>query len=275
MMISQIRQRLTKLALLTIFLTSLVACSSAEMRFIEKAQSEASRGHFRIALSLLDKAIARKPELKEALLASREAARISYYEIKDYSRAVDYYKHIVLYSPDSAERLFAQKQIATVYFDHVADYEKAITELHKLVNMSLEPEEKHKYKMNLARAYYYLNNFDQAEHEVDEFLRDAKMEEDIFEMLMLKGNINLAKKELESASKVYLRIIKDYPERSQAENVGLTLALCYEEMRDYGKAIQTLAKLKEYHPVPEYIDLRIKRLEVRKKNQPGARGFRK
>lgn len=64
----------------------------------------------------------------------------------------------------------------------------------------------------------------------------------------------------------------EFPERSAKENIGLTLSVCYEELKDFKSAIDLLEKIKSQHPMPEYIDIRIKRLQDRLKNQPGARG---
>ena len=128
------------------------------------------------------------------------------------------------------------------------------------------------YKMSLARAYYYQNDFAQAENEADEFLRRDIPIEQKFEMKILKGNISLAKKDLPKAVEIFKAVLKEYPEQSRRDNVALTLSVCYEEMKDYVSAIEVLEGLKAHHPMPEYIDLRIKRLQERLKNLPGARG---
>jgi tetratricopeptide (TPR) repeat protein len=132
--------------------------------------------------------------------------------------------------------------------------------------------EKTDYKIKLARAYYYQNNFIQAENEVDEFLSKNISKDLQFDMYLLKGNINLAQKNLSKAADIFKKMISDFPERSAKENIGLTLSVCYEEMKDYKSAIETLEKIRNLHLMPEYIDIRINRLNDRLKNQPGARG---
>jgi tetratricopeptide (TPR) repeat protein len=265
------RELLTKLFILFF----LAGCDSAGERDFKKASEEIQSGHFRIASSLLEKVMARDPENKLAIEAAREGARISFYEIKDFKKTADFYRHIVLYSKDSAERLKAQKQIADIYFGQMTDYKQAVIELNKAISMLSEPDDVAKYKVNLARAYYYQNNFFQAESEVDEFLRGKTSNENRFEMLVLKGNIFIAKKEIPKAAEVFKELIKNFPEKSAKESVYLTLAVAYEEMKDYKSSIETLQELKAHHPMPEYIDIRINRLKERIKIQPGARGIRK
>lgn len=261
--------------LLICLFVGLAGCESSLDREFEKATSLASQGNFEEALGVLDRILLREPQSGAALKAAREAARLTYFETKDFKRSARYYQSVVLTAPDPEERMRAQKQVAAVYFDHLNDYEMAIVEINKLLPLIRDPSERMKYKMNLARAYYYQNNFFQAEMEVDEFLRISKNEEAIFQMTLLKANIALARKDLGRAAEILKDILKKFPQKARKENVGLSLAVAYEEMRDYKSSIETLQALKEQHPMPDYIELRIKRLQERLKNQPGARGFRK
>jgi tetratricopeptide (TPR) repeat protein len=267
--------RLTKDFLILILLLNLIACSSPEERAWEKATDQIEDGHFRIALTHLDQVIQRDGQPQWVMKALKEAARVSFFELKDYKRAAEYHRKIVVLSDDPLERTNSQRQLANIYFDHLADYSEAIVELNKLISLLNEPGERSKYKISLARAYYYQNAFEQSLNEVEEFLKLNQTEQERFDMLMLKGNIFLAKKDLTKAATVFQQILKEFPKRSKSENVGLTLAVCYEEMKNYKDAIQILKEMRDFHPIPEYLDLRIKRLEDRQRNLPGARGFRK
>lgn len=252
----------------------LLACSSPEEQEYKKAEAAADDGHFRVALTHYANVIESTND-KLALKAARRAAKIAHFEVKDFRRSAEFYRKIVLKSADALERLAAQKMLADIYFDHLADYKKAVIEINRFLSLSTDSQERTKYKISLARAYYYQNLFDQALNEVEEFLKIEPNEINKFDMLMLKGNILMAQKELGRAADVFKAVLQKYPDKSKHENVALTLAICYEEMKDFKSAINTLSGLKENHPVPEYIDIRIKRLEERRKNQPGARGFRK
>jgi tetratricopeptide (TPR) repeat protein len=250
-------------------------CSSREERQMKLAQDEASKGNFRIALTHLDKIILRTENDTASIDALRDAARISFFEVKDFNRAIEYNRKIVLLAKDPEERKQAQKQIAEIYFTQLNDYSKSIVEINKLLVMLNDPVEKSKYQLSVARAYYYQNNFALAENEADEFLRNTKDEKQRFDLIMLKGNIALAQKNLLKAIEVFKGILKEFPKLAQKDNVALTLAVCYEETKDYKNAITTLELLKASHPVPEYIDIRIRRLRDRMKNAPGAKGMRK
>lgn len=254
--------------------TFLLACSNPEEQEYKRGEEATKEGHFRVALTHYANVIESTND-GLALEAARKAAKIAHFEVKDFKRSAEFYRKVVLKSADALERLAAQKMLADIYFDHLADYKQSIIEINRFLSLSTDSQERTKYKISLARSYYYQNLFDQALNEVEEFLKIEPNEINKFDMLMLKGNILLAQKELSRASEVFKTVLQKYPEKSKQENVALTLAVCYEEMKDFKSAIDTLSGLKESHPVPEYIDIRIKRLEERRKNQPGARGFRK
>lgn len=251
------------------------ACSSQESADFKQAQKEITQGHFRIAMSHLDRVVKRNPPSKYAMEAAREAARISFFEIKDFGKAVYYYHFIVLNSLSEQERLEAQKQISSIYFNNLQNYQQSILEYSKLLQMPHTDQEATQYKINIARSYYYLNSFFQAESEIDALLK-LKADDNIrFSALMLKGNILVAKKDFVSAVDVFKGLIEKYPEKANQENVALTLAVCYEESFDFKSAVAVLEQQRATYRPAEYIELRIKRLQERMKNAPGAKGFRK
>ncbi len=257
------------------FFTLLSACSSQEQNEYKLAKKSMNQGHNRIALGYLDRVIKRNQTPEIVIDSAREAARLALYEIKDFQKAIYYYHFLVLHSKEEEERVFAQKQIASIYFDNLQDYQKAIAEFSKLQQLPLPDLEKAQYKMSLARAHFYLNNFDQAESEINSLLK-LKTDENVeFSALALKANIRVAKKNYKDAIQIFTDLIKRYPEKSFQENIALNLALCYEEELDFKGAIDVLNTLKNRYKPAEYIELRIKRVETRSKNAPGAKGFRK
>jgi tetratricopeptide (TPR) repeat protein len=263
-----------KIALI-VLLVAITACSSQEEADYQLAQKAISQEHYRIALDHLDRVIKRNSTSKLPLEAARDAARISYFEIKDFQKAVEYHHYIVLHSGDDKERVESQKQIAAIYFNNLQNYPRAIIEYSKLQQMPHTDLEAAQYKMNVARAQYYQNNFFQAESEIDSLLKLKSDDTTRFNALMLKGNILVARKDFKDAAEIFKGLIRDFPEKSIQENVALTLAVCYEENFDFKSALEVLESHRGKYQPAEYIELRIKRLQERMKNAPGAKGFRK
>jgi lipopolysaccharide biosynthesis regulator YciM len=226
-------------------------------------------------LSSYDRVIKRAPDSEYALKAARDGARISTLEVKEYKRAADYYQFLVLHSKDPKERTASQKTLASIYFDQLQNYDRAIIEFNKLINDSEPDSEVAQFKLDIARANYYQNNFFQAQSEIDEVLKLHVGDNEKFAALVLKSNIQIAQKEFPKAIEILKKVVANYPQKALQENVPQTLAVCYEESGNFAEAIKSLELARDKHPNPEYIDLRIKRLQARQKNQPGAKGLRK
>lgn len=253
----------------------MVSCSSREERELRNAKKQASEGHYQVALVILDHVIKRNEHERYTLEAAKEAARISFFETKDYKKSIDFFHTVILYSKDVNERLESQKQIASILFNNLQDYTQAISEYSKLIFMAKNQEELVNYRTNIARAQYYLNNFYQAESEIDAILKMQISKDVEFNLLVIRANIYVAKKEFLRAIELLKNLISEYPDRADQENLGMILISCYEEGSNFKEAIKVLENFKGKYNPPEYIELRIKRLQERIKNAPGAKGFRK
>lgn len=253
----------------------LIACTSPEARDLERAREEVRKGHYRTSITYFERVLKRTPASAEALDAAREGARVSVFDLKDFQKATSFYRHLILYSESAPERESAQKEIANIAFENLNDYQSASLEFSKLLSLNLPFAERARYQLALARSYFYLGEFEQSESETDDLLKERLPDDVRFSVLGLKGNILVSKKEFSEAAQIYQQILKDFPERSQQENVAIQLALCHEENQDFRAAIQVLETTKTNSENQDYIELRIKRLQERLRNQPGARGFRK
>ncbi len=253
----------------------LTSCSSPSEKLYLRAQDLQREGEFGQAVDVYEKIIARAPNSSLALRSAREGARVSLIQLKNFEKASRFYQLLVLDSPDAEERLAAQKQIATIYTENSVNPAKATKELSKLLSMLKTSDERIRYQQLLARAYFHQNNFTQSLLEIEALQRENLSASDRFSVLVLRGNVELAQKNLAQAAATFQSALSLDPERAVKENVAITLAVAFEEMKDFDSAIRILTDMKKYHPQPEYIEIRIRRLLERKKAQPGARGMRK
>ncbi len=234
-------------------------------------------GEYPKALEILRDVRDRNLDNSKSLEVSRLGGRVAQIDAKNYSLAIDFYRHLVLRSENPKERVNAQRLIAQLYFENLQDYTQAVFEYEKLLKLSLPPNESFRYRLNLAKAHFQLNSLEQANHEIEALLAMKKLEPDeIFDAKMLKANIEVASKNLHAAAESWSQVLTEFPERSKRENVALNLVVCYEEQKEFGKAIEVLEKMKaENYPNPEFLDIRIARLKERKTNMPGAQGLRR
>lgn len=240
-----------------------------------RAQRAIANRDFPTALRILETMITEKPDGDRALFAARQGARIAHLEAKNYPLAVFFYKHVILKSPDPEERKSAQRFVAQIYFENLLDYDQAVEEYEKLLKLGHRPEEAFRFRLNLAKAHLQLNNVEQAQHELDTLLSQKVGPDDVFEAKVLKARVLVSNRQLSEAALLWEDILKEFPERSQKENAALNLVVCYEELKEFGKAIEVLERMKPNYPNPDFLNLRIERLKERKENQPGAQGWKR
>ena len=240
-----------------------------------RAQHAISTKNYTRAIDILQKEVIDNPDSQAGLSAARIGAKTAHFDAKNYPSAVSFYREIVLQSPDPDERKKAEEAVAQIQFDNLLDYDQAVIEYEKLLNLECSPDEKFRFRLNLAKSYFHLNNLDQALHELDVILAENPGPEDLFETEILKSNVLVSAKKLNDAAASFEKILKDFPDRSKKDNVGLNLVVVYEELKDFGRAIDVLERMRPGYPNPDFLDLRIQRLKERKTNQPGANGLKR
>lgn len=237
-------------------------------RALEKQDYPQAIKHFK-------KVILREPKSAQAIDSAREAARLSLFETKKFTDAIDFYKHLIQYSDVERERRESQGKVASIYFEKLNDYRRAIEEYNKLLLLRNSNDEIIEYRFNLARAHFYLSEFQDAQTEIDMALKLSENDDKKFDLLMFLGNIYFNTKRAEQAIKVYEDILKKYPKRAESDNVAMNIIVCYEDLELFDKAIEKLENMRGTYRDTEFVELKIKRLKDRKANMPGSRGLRK
>ncbi|PWU19598.1 MAG: hypothetical protein C5B49_05500 [Bdellovibrio sp.] len=260
---------------LSFLIVVLCACEGRIERELHRGEGEARQGHWLEALSHYEKLLKLDTSRPELLKASREGARIAYFELKDYRRALVFYQNLAYHSQDPSETLQAQRQVVAIYFEHLGDYERVIVEAGKLLGVERDPLLKIEDRLKIARSHFHLNRFSQALYEIEEAQRVPESKNMQFDLMLLKANVLTADKRFPEAVGLLRTLMKDSRDRAIKENVPMTLAVCFEEMKDFSGAVRVLESIESESPVPEYIKWRLKHLKERMINAPGARGFRK
>lgn len=253
----------------------LIACVSSEELEFKKAQKAERNENYETAFQHYQKIVNRHLKSKLAIASARHAARLAHYNLSRFDQAVGLYKHVVLYSTDQGERVYAQQQIADIHLTRTQNYNQAIVEYSRLLDLPHTAEEDARYRLAIARSYFYLNNFYQAQVEIDKIVSRGTGSGHLFDALLLKANILMSAKELTGAITVLQHLMRIFPKRSQTESVALILAVCYEEQKNFAKAIETLRSIEDTYPRKEFIKARIKTLKERQSYLPGATGWKK
>lgn len=265
------------LSLFVALFVALGACKvSSEQIEYSRAEEAAQKNDNQSALAHYENVVNRYVTTPLAIKSAKEAARINHYQLKRPKEAAVYYKHIILYSPTEPDRIEAQKKLADLHFTQTLDYAQAITEYNRLLELPHSALDDFNYRLAIARSYFYLSNFYQAQVEIDAILKKNYSKDQLFDALLLKSNIYLTNKKLDDAIDALKQLMDKYPERSKTESIGLVLAVTYEEQKNFAKAIETLESIKDLYPNKrEFIEHRIKVLRERQSYLPGARGWKK
>ena len=257
-------------------LLPLLACTNSTDLEMQRGERALAAGQYEKAVHHFRRVMKNEPTEDKSLKAAEKAAEASLFELKDFTQALTFYKHIVIHSGNRDQILAAQKKVAEIVFRNLGDYEQAVREYYRLLELPHTPQEKMEYQLNLARAYFFLNNFYQSQVEIDQILKDRPREHpDNFPALLLRANIYVSTKETDKAIEAFTELTELFPERSNAEQIYLNLAMSYEEKKNFDKAIEILTAALEHYPTPDFLKLRIQRLETRKSLLPGAQGLRR
>lgn len=247
---------------------------SQKLVYNEAVEAEASQ-NFEKAVKYYERTIKRQPDNELALKASLQAYRVSLFQLNDFIKAAHFLRHRLLHQKTVAERKNTQEKLADLFYDKMQDYKSALELYAKLLLVENSIPERVKYKERIARSYFYLGDFFQALVEIDELIAMSLGESERFESLLFKGNIHLTTKKLKEALIVFEELKVKYPERALQEKIDITMAVAYEEMEQFDRAIDILKEFRRHKPDSPFVDLKIKRLEQRKMNRPGAKGLRK
>jgi tetratricopeptide (TPR) repeat protein len=242
-----------------------------EFRRAERAQA---RGELRLAIEAYKHTISLGPRTPESLKAARALSRIFVNDLKDFSGAIEFFRRVIIESGKTSEKIAAQKEIISILLNHLNDYSQSIIEIQRILPWLSDSNQQALYRLKLARALYQLKDFPQVEKELNLAIGQTENEVISFELRLLLANNFLAQKKPKEAILILKNLESRNPEEFYRQNLGLVLAAAFEENLQVPEAIEVLKKTKERHRFPEFIDLRIKRLEEKRRVVPGARGFR-
>ncbi|MBK9293699.1 MAG: tetratricopeptide repeat protein [Oligoflexia bacterium] len=238
-----------------------------EERLFSEAQEKIKKKEFKDAVILLEKVVSFVPTSQLGLESSSIGGQITFYETQEYKKALFFFRNIIRHSDNHEKIKAAQEKIAEIYYEKLSNYQQATLEFSRLLKLEAEEEKIQSIQQKIAKTYFYDANFLQTISEVDSFLLKWPESVKAFEMLSLKAQAQMSVKKLDDAIKTFDQIIKDHPYNEAIEEVYLSKAQCFEEKKEWDKAIQILKEIKSKYAQPEIIDMRIKSILRRKEKK--------
>lgn len=251
----------------------LSGCAPQSEKIYNEAYQEIEKGHFRMALSLLEQSAQLEKNDKKKTKALIEAARISRFEIQDFDRAIRIYRQIILKSQDAKQRINAQEALSEIYLENLQNYTQALQELLILEQLDMDPVQKEKIKLRIAQAQFLTGNADAALDSIEASLKSNKNDRKHF--LKLKAEVLISVKKQDQALASYEEIRKLDENFFAEENLYIATSIVYEEKQDFQSALMYLEKYKSRIKDLAYFELREKRLKEKLTNKPLFKGRRK
>ncbi len=264
----------------------LLGCDFApkDVSYLKKAIRSEEQQNYTQAILFLNQAIDFSKDTQLLLRAANRGLDILKHfttdklenQLADQSKStlqIKYLHLILLYSQDRKQRISSQKAIADIYFNNIKDYHKAIEELSRLLTLDLSEKDIANIKLKIAKSYYHIGNFQQSKLELQKLEQNSQPS---FEILLLKGHILIGERSYDESVLIFESLIKSFPKKAVTDKVFLTLSLCYEEQKEFQKAISLLSNFLENNKLSldisqrQFIAMKIQRLKETYKMQPGV-----
>lgn len=211
---------MTRLVLASFLIPALSCCtfadfsSSDQRHAIQSGDKMALEKKPKEALKFYDKALNGSND-SLSLEAARRGARVAHIELKQYEKAIEFYRRIIVSSDSELERKEAQRSIAQIYFENLLYYDKAIIEYEKLLRLDFTPDEKYFFRLNVAKSHLQLGNLDQALAELEELSKVERPPNDYYDLQLFKANVKTAQKNQRDAADILSQLVEKFPERAQ------------------------------------------------------------
>ena len=158
----------------------------------------------------------------------------------------------------------AQKYIALIQFENLQDFNQAVLEFEKLLKLEHQSGGgAFAYRLNMAKSQLPTEQHRSSRDRTRYFARaKALPRRKVFEARIPKGQ-HPDRRETACPTRWWRgrKFLRNFPKNQQKENVALNLVVCYEELKDFGKAIDVLEGMREGYAHPEFLDVRIQRLK--------------
>ena len=184
-----------------------------------------------------------------------------------------FYHYLSLHELTNKKKLFFSKKAGDLAFEQVKDYEQALFFYSFLKQQATLEKDKNFYFFRIAFSYFERGKWSAALNTLKPLLKKDKVDTTLAfqkihkQALFLKARILLMKEEYPKAQKVFQKIKQTYPLYFKNQEMFLYLSFIYEEQKDFPKA---LAELKSFQNTSAFLKAKIKTIQARQKNQPGA-----
>lgn len=246
----------------------LSACLGDPRAHLEKARdltyqrqpAEALR-EYEETMSLLQKKDLRR--VRSILIpALKGAGDLCYLEVKNYPKAVEYYRALTSKYPNAPETQDARANLSDIY-RLLGDRRAAVAELAAIVQaLPGSPEVDH-YQYLTAKEYFDLGDYDQAILEAQVLLDRYPKSANAADAQMLIAAALALQGQRDKAVEAYQQVAQRWPGTEFVARAQFEQAKVLVELDQEKRAIDLLVEALETHPDPKGVQMEIARLRKR------------
>ncbi len=192
----------------------------------------------------------------------KAAGDICYLELRDPSRAVEYYRSLVSRYPEDPRSLEARANLAEIYRS-LGDLRASVAELAAIVQAFPNHEETHRYQYLAAKDYFELRDWDQVVVEVNVLAERFPDSEYLDDAQLLVASSWVLQGDRQKALAAYDRFLERWPEGELAPRAMFEQARLYAENEQLEKSVDLLMRALQTHPTPKLVQAEIARIRRR------------
>jgi TolA-binding protein len=248
----------------------LAACDSGDRNLIGQAERLFERGRFQQAAAVYEKYLQRKRKGPRRPEARLRLGQIHYYALGDRGRGVEELGRLIQEYPRSEEAFQAREIMAAAFRNHAEDYEQAVVEYKWLANQRPQSPKAPYYLLEAARTYIMAGQMENAVLELGGLLGrypQCEYADDAYEEL---GSAYLALGRPQETIFILTHMLRRFPRSPLAQRALFRIAEALESMQLYDEALKIYRRLRNEYQNREAVDIRIKGVLQRKKQQLGS-----
>jgi TolA-binding protein len=222
-------------------------------------------------LSLLSK---KDPRKVRALLVPslKGAGDLCYLELKEYPKAIEYYRSLANHFPDADETLEARSALSDIYRT-LGDRRAAVAELTALVQSFPRGPDIDRYQYQAVKDFFELGDYDQVALESRILQTRYPLSPYAIEAQMLvAASYTLQGKKLKAID-AYEQVSRRWPGNDLAPRAQVEQAKVMSELGQDERAVEVLVQALKAHPDPKGVQAEIARLRRKLALRRAAENF--
>lgn len=144
------------------------------------------------------------------------------------------------------EKKELENLMAELSFSYLKDYNRAIKYYKEALKFVPAPKKKNSIQYHIAESFFYLKKYKQSAQEIESILNQDLPLKEKKKYFILKGSLLIAQKKFDEGLKFFQSLIKKYPKKESFFREYL--ALIYEERGDFLLAIKEIEKIEPATP---------------------------